>query len=175
MKVDNRFLTDNLKNDITKLGGYQIFGGVLGFVMMGWKTILPVDWADGIFLFGLTLALCFFSFSIYCGFLCIKLKGNFLRLSLVNQLLQIVSFSVIGLSYKFFCGVYFTVGLDLTRSFSINFGLGLSDLHIGLFMDQELAIVNFNLIAFAVVYWVDKLSQRVKTEKNFLLTSSIGA
>ena len=175
MQVDNRHLTDKLKNDIAKLGGYQIFGGVLGFVMMGWKTISPIDWTDSIFLFGMMLAVSFFSFSIYCGFLCIRLKGNFIRLSLINQLLQIVSFSVVGIAYKFFCGIYFTVGLDLTRSFSVNFGLGFSDLHIGLFMNQELAIVNFNLIAFAALYWVDKLSQRVKTEKNFLLASSIGA
>ncbi len=86
MQVDNRHLTYKLKNDIAKLGGYQIFGGVLGFVMMGWKTISPIDWTDSIFLFGMMLAVSFFSFSIYCGFMCFKLKRNFIRLSLINQL-----------------------------------------------------------------------------------------
>jgi len=62
----------------------------------------------------------FFSYSIFCGFLCIRKKAKALIHILINQFLQLLGLAFLGYAFKYVAGVYVGAGLDLSDSIEQN-------------------------------------------------------
>jgi len=169
----DKLISKETEYELAKLGLYQIFGGSVGVIVIIWSiykdsflTVLTVSIYSFI--------LFFFAYSIFCGILCLKTKSNALRHSLTNQILQVFSFAIMGFSFKYIAGLYFTIGLDLTDDIKFDFGAGVSNFAFNINKEKERLEIDFNLIAFAVIYWIDKLMKKVKEEETVRQTSSIG-
>ena len=118
--------------------------------------------------------LLFFAYSIFCGTLCLKTKKNALGHSLTNQILQVIGFAIMGFAFNYVSGLYLTIGLDLTDSIKLDFGAGISKFDFNLNNEKDRLEVDFNLVAFAVIFWINKLMKKVKEEAIIIQTSSIG-
>ena len=162
-----------IKSDLTKLGLYQIVGGVLGIIIIIW-AILKIPLLTDLAALVYFIMVLFFAYSIFCGVLCIKTKKNSLLHSLINQMLQIFGIAIMGYALKYVAGFYLTIGLNLTDSIKFTFGTGLSKFDFNINLEKERLELDFNLIAFAFVYWIDKLMQKVKEEESVRQAFSIG-
>ncbi len=67
-----------------------------------------------------------------------------------------------------------SVGLDLSSSINMKFDVGISKFDFNINREHERAEINFNLVAFAFIYWIDKLMKEIKTEKANVEIASVG-
>jgi hypothetical protein len=170
----NKFISKETDSDLTKLGIYQIAGGVLGIVFILWGIYASSFLAAGALLLYLFILL-FFCYSIFCGILCVKAKKNALAYSLANQILQLLGFAMKGFAFKYIAGFFFSIGLDLTPdSFNVGFGAGISKFELNFNNEEERLEININLVALGFIYWIDKLMKRIKEESTLRQVSSIG-
>jgi hypothetical protein len=166
-------ISKETESDLTKLGLYQIVGGAVGILIIIWgiyKSPLLTGLTALIYLF----ILLFFAYSIFCGTLCLKTKKNALGHSLTNQILQVIGFAIMGFAFKYVAGFYLTIGIDLTDSVNFGFGAGISKFNFNFNNEKDRLEVDFNLVAFALIYWIDKLMKKVKEEAAIRQASAIG-
>ena len=167
------FISKDVKSNLTKLGLYQIFGGSVGILIIIW-AIYKSPLLTGLTVLVSLFILLFFVYSIFCGTLCLKTKKNALGHSLTNQILQVIGFAIMGFAFNYVSGLYLTIGLDLTDSIKLDFGAGISKFDFNLNNEKDRLEVDFNLVAFAVIFWINKLMKKVKEEAIIIQTSSIG-
>ena len=167
------FISKDVKSNLTKLGLYQIFGGSVGILIIIW-AIYKSPLLTGLTVLVYLFILLFFVYSIFCGTLCLKTKKNALGHSLTNQILQVIGFAIMGFAFNYVSGLYLTIGLDLTDSIKLDFGAGISKFDFNLNNEKDRLEVDFNFVAFAVIFWIDKLMKKVKEEAIIIQTSSIG-
>jgi hypothetical protein len=166
-------MTTKIKTDLLKLGWYQIIGGIIGVLIILY-SLLGLTQLSGLVIFIYVFMLLFYAFSIYCGILCIKHKNNALKHSLVNQLLQLLSFAVLGFAFAYVAGLHVSVGLDLSTSIEMKFNFGISNFDFNINRELERTEINFNLVAFGLIYWIDKLMKKLKEEKTNIEIASVG-
>jgi len=141
---------------------YQIVGGVLGLVI----TILFVFGSphiSSIVLVSLLFPVLLYGFSLFCGFTLYR-SGN-IFLSVINQLLQIVFFSVDGiLAYKYFSGAYFSLGINLLSSnLQVNFGISTWEFGFGAYVQGS----NFslNLVAIFLLFRLGRIKKQLARQQ----------
>ena len=167
------FISKDVKSNLTKLGLYQIFGGSVGILIIIW-AIYTSPLLTGLTVLVYLFILLFYAYSIFCGTLCLKTKKNALGHSVTNQILQVIGFAIMGFAFNYVSGLYLTIGLDLTDSIKLDFGAGISKFDFNLNNEKDRLEVDFNLVAFAVIFWINKLMKKVKEEAIIIQTSSIG-
>jgi len=150
------------------LGYYQMIGGIIGIALILW-LLLKLSSFNLILLVIFVLALLLFLFSIYCGYLLITKNTKGIRLSTINQFLQLFSFAFGGYGYQYFSGLYLTVGLDLTDSFNFIFGFGISSWKLNINAGSPVILVDFNLVALCIILVLDSLKKQIKDEENSIL------
>lgn len=161
-------LNKQLDNQIKSLGIYQVIGGGLGIILNAW-ILINTGYITGIIVFLFIVAFCLFGFSIYCGRLLIKSayeKG--LRLSKINQVLQVIVFSTFGYGFKYISGLMVLIAIDLTNSFLFTFEFSVSAWRITINSDNQLNIVGVNLVAFFLVWYVSKLQNNLDEYQELL-------
>lgn len=168
-----RLISKETESDLTKLGLYQIIGGAVGLLIIVW-SIFKTPLLTGLTVLVYLFILLFFSYSIFCGTLCLKTRKNALEHSLTNQILQVIGFAIMGFAFKYVAGFYLTIGLDLADSIKFGFGAGISKFDFNFNNEKDRLEVDFNLVAFALIYWIDKLMKKVKEEAVIRQASSIG-
>lgn len=168
-----KLISKETESDIIKLGLYQIIGGVVGMLTIFWE-MYRIGLMSGLSVLVYLLIILFFAYSIFCGILCLKTNENALKYSLANQILQVISFSIMGFAFKYVAGFVLTIGLDLTNSIEFNLGVGISKFKFDFNSLSQRLEVDLNLIAFALIYWIDKLMKKVKEEAEIRQVSSIG-
>jgi len=165
-------MTTKIKTDLLKIGWYQIIGGTIGVIVVlivfGSVPFLELNVVVYVFM------LLFFFYSIFCGILCLKNKSNSLIYSLINQILQMMGFAVLGFAFTYTAGVYVSIGFDLTNSVQWQFSMGFSKFDFNIGGNQDRTEINFNLVAFVLIYWIDKLMKKNKVEKDNLEIESVG-
>lgn len=80
-----------------------------------------------------------------------------------------------GLTFKYAAGVYFSAGLNLTESFNLTFGAGVSKFDFNFNNENERLEVDFNFIALGLIIFIERLKKIVKEENDKNQVSSIGA
>ena len=168
-----KLISKETESDLTKLGLYQIIGGVVGLLII-LLSIFRTPLLTGLTVLVYIFILLFFAYSIFCGTLCLKTKKNALGHSITNQILQVIGFAMLGFAFKYVAGLYLTIGLDLTDSIKFSFGAGISKFDFNFNNEKDRLEVNFNLVAFALIYWIDKIMKKVKEEAAIRQASSIG-
>ena len=157
---------------LLKLGLYQIVGGAIGLLVFLWVVYAGQIFTGPVIIL-YVLIFIFYVYSIYCGILCIKVKQSALKLSLINQLIQLIGFTVVGFSFNYVAGVYIRVGLDITSSMNFDFGIGISSFWLSTISEPNRFIIDINLIALVLIIWIDSVRTRVKEEIAFRNMSSI--
>ena len=145
--------SEGIKSDLIKLGVYQIIGGFIGITLLV-RLIFNTRAFNEMTLLFYVIIILFFCYSVLSGWMCVKFNKNALRFSLINQFLDI--------------------GIDFTASFKINFDAGLSNFNLYINNQANNILFNFNLIAFYLVYWIERLRQQVKLEDEIKQSDSIG-
>lgn len=158
------------KPDFVKLGLYQIIGSAVGIAMI----LFLIFKSTGLSILIVLFMFLFFAYSLLCGMLCFKLKQNALQHSLINQFLQLISFAFSGYAFTYVAGIYLTVGFDFSNSIEISFGFGISGFNIGINQEPGEAIINLNLVAFGLIFWIEKLRKKIRVEKEIIGVASIG-
>ncbi|WPO77179.1 hypothetical protein [Flavobacterium sp. KACC 22761] len=161
------------EKNIKILGIYQIIGGILGTALT-----LYFSGKAGILNFPILkmtiVFLSFYSFSIYCGILLVK--KNYVRglnLSIINQILQIISFSVLGFTFAYTSGMFISFGLNLTTDTLLTYNMGLTTFNFKWNADPEYAAVSINIIALILLNVSFNLKEKItKGQKDEL--SEIG-
>lgn len=169
MKSDS---TIKFKSDIFKIGLYQIIGGGIGAIIILISLIMITPSTElEILVFFIMFG--FFVYSIFCGTLCLYAKETALRHSLINQFLQVLGFAMFGYAFNYVAGLYLTIGLDFSNSFDIKFGAGISKFDFNINRETERTEMNFNLVAFGLIFWIDKLMHKIKEETDIQEISTV--
>lgn len=156
------------------LGIYQIAGGMVG---LGLFVIMLAGLRQfSLLLVGLfVIALFLFTYSVVCGIMCVKGRSSALTHSLINQLLQLFTFSVAGLSFKYTSGIFFTVGVDLTKSFFLTLDAGISNWNMEINGDRETFSLGVNIVALVLISFIIGLKNKLQIQRSEKILSGFGA
>ncbi len=161
----NLLLPNKIKTKLEQLAYYQIAGGTIGFIMVIW-LIAQTTTITGLIILIFIFAGGLYSFSIYCGRLLLKGDYNLgLKLSTINQALQIFSFALFGFAFKFIAGLCIGVGIDYTDDFNIKFSFSLSDFQISINQDKELITLGFNIVAVFLIQYILRIKDEIEAFK----------
>lgn len=167
---------ETAKNNFTKLivfGYYQIVGGVIGIGITIWFLLGLVSF-NWLLLIIVVPAFFLFLFSVYCGFLLLRKNSRGIKLSLLNQYLQLISFAFTGYAYQYASGVFLTIGIDLTESFNFLFNMGISSWELNINTDSPTIALKFNLVAFYLIIAIEKIKKQIAEEEKKRIIAEIG-
>ena len=170
MQKDNAI---KFKSDIFNIGLYQIIGGGIGAIMII-NFLIRTTLFSELNMLIFCIMFIFFGYSIFCGILCLNTKDTALQHSLINQFLQFLGFAIFGYAFSYIAGLYLTISLDFSNLFDIKFGAGISKLDFNINREVERTEVSLNLVAFGFIYWIDKLIQKIKEDKDIQKIASVG-
>ena len=157
---------------LRSLGAYQIFGGSIGCLLVIWAILNNQTIDLSFFIYGFMVL--FFAFSIYCGILCFKIKIIAVKLSLINQVLQVIGVAMLGFTFKYAAGVYVTAGINLSEVFNFTFSAGFSRFDFAFNTDHHRLEVDLNFVALPLIIFIERLKNHIKQEQNKLVISAIG-
>lgn len=164
-------LNKDIKSKIKGLAIYQIAGGIIGIGLTIWLIAQTVT-ITGLVILIFILAAGLYSLSIYCGQQLLKGKiKSGLKLSTINQALQVINFAVLGFAFKFVAGLILSIGIDYTNDFNFTFNFSLSEFQFNINSDKELVTVGFNVVAIYLVYLIDKLQQEIENRETLFMAS----
>ncbi|MGZ9675991.1 hypothetical protein [Flavobacterium sp. GNP001] len=146
------------------IGLYQAIGGLIGLIG---SLFLIVKFSSSNESTTKILLLFFalYSFSMYCGYLLLKnqiKKG--LNYSILNQSIQVLSFQILGFTYKFYSGVFLCFGLNVTNDTILTFNFGITSSDFKLNSDSEVAELSINLIAIILISVLFSLKENVSRD-----------
>lgn len=155
-------MKDKIRNHLRALAIYQIVGGALGIgltvvVMLQGGTILTQQ-----VLRASIFAAALFVFSIICGTTLLRIPQRGLTLSLVNQVLQVVYFTIGEYGFHYVSGLRLGFGLDMVGSLTFKFRLALSSFQFQLGADAGQKFIGINLVALLLIIWIENLQDKVK-------------
>ena len=150
-----------------KIGLYQILSACFGLLPFLWSVYETKTWTTLVVVLT-SIALLPFSFSIFSGYQCLKMKERALTLSFINQGVQIVGFNVLGYAFKYAPCLYLSVGVDLTENFKFTFDGGIFAYFIKFNTESEVIAIDFNIIAIIIFTWLGKINNRIKAEREMM-------
>ena len=83
---------------------------------------------------------------------------------MINQLFQLFGFAVTGYAFRYIAGIYLIVGVNLLHAIEFSLGYGFLKFDFSLNQHSPDVWVSFNLIAFALVFWIESLAPGFKEE-----------
>jgi hypothetical protein len=137
------------------LGIYQVAGGGYGLLLTMQTMALASSESLINPLIGLIIT-ALFGYSILCGANCLTNSKNCLKRSLYNQILQFISFSVVGISYAYVAGLFIQIGIDFSDGYFLTYKMGLSIARIFFREPLVRADMQLNLVAIALVILIDR-------------------
>nr|WP_255710077.1 hypothetical protein [Pontibacter harenae] len=154
-----------MSNQLKGLAIYQIAGGILGIALMLWVMfsgeVTITQQALRVALFATAL----FVFSILCGRMLYRNPQKGLKLSLANQVLQVIYFSFGSYGFQYVAGLRVGIGADMVGSWTFKFRLALSSFQFDLGTDTGQKFIGVNLVALFLIFWIERLLEQVKTNK----------
>jgi hypothetical protein len=149
-------------NLIQILGIYQVIGAVKCTYSL-FNSFFQGREISGINILLFFLILVLILFGALSGVFCLISEKKGLNFSFYNQILQLVSFVLFGLTYKYIAGFDFSFCLDLSGSAAAGLQFGFSKAQIIFETQEKSAIFCINLATLGLIYLIDKLNQKTKT------------
>ena len=144
---------------ILVLGSYQILGGLFGLTLVFRQSLSYVLW--NFLYFALIIGL--FIFSIVSGIYLLKSKSlkKGIRYSLVNQILQLIQFEVLGVGLYFVAGSYVSYGLSNLPSLHLvtDYSIFRSSCYLSIFRESNEIVFNINIVAIILISYLLYLSK----------------
>ena len=97
-----------------------------------------------------------------------------LRLSLINQILQIVGFSLGGFGFEYVAGLSFDFFIKYTDGIDITSNVGLSNWHILINNDTGIQEISINIVAMFLAFFILRLRKEYNLESPLNEISDIG-
>jgi hypothetical protein len=152
------------------LGWYQIIGGAIGVLLTLWLFV-KMQALSGLVILLFMVAFGLYGLSITAGK---KLLGSQyetgLKLSIINQLLQIISFLFLGYGFMYVSGmalsgsISYNVG-EYGNGFKLGFDFGiLSKWNIDINSDNKSFNLGVNFLAIYILYFIYRLRQKIQIE-----------
>ena len=160
------FLSKSSKIKLRILAWYQIIGGLCGVLMFLW-ILIQTDQIHGLSWVIFSIILILYCFSIYSGWLLFGDRLIFgLKLSIINQWLQIVALTFVRFTYMYVAGMELFITIDTANGFNlgIKYYLG-SEATISFYNEEKPFFIGVNLIALILVGLITKLRDTIKREK----------
>lgn len=154
-------LNNEIKTRVKGIAYYQIIGGIVGVVLAIFlfsKVVIITGFVVVFFACIITL----YSFSVYCGWALLKgeiVKG--LSFSKINQVLQVINFSVLGFAFKFVAGFSVSIGINVTNDFTFISSFSLSEFKLNINRDKEIGEVYINIVAIYLMYIIGKIQDKI--------------
>lgn len=155
------------------LSGYQLLGGLIGLTIIVYAFFTLEDMTLAHILILGSGILCF-AYSFICGLFLFQRKIYALKLSLINQVLQIIGFTFWGYGFEYVAGVSFDVLIQDTQDSSFNLNFGLSNWHIRINTDIGINEVSINIIAILLVLFIARLQKEYELENLNMEVDNIG-
>ena len=167
-----KFISRETGIRLNGLGIYQLLGGLSGaFFTLNYIYQLQLS---ALLLILYLIILAFFSYGIFCGILCFKVHKSALNFSLVNQFLQLLGFTIFGFQFRYIAGVSITAGISLTESLVWLFNAGISNFAFYFNMEPGSFQIDINIIALAIIIWIEKIKKKASAEIELEKIASIG-
>jgi hypothetical protein len=156
-------MENRIRNGLYALAGYQIFGGILGIALAGRALPQLKNFSEEnlslIFIAGLL-----YVYSILCGVVLFKDFQRGLQLSLVNQLLQVLTFGIGSFAYNFVAGFKVGFGIYFVPAWQLKLNLSLSSFQFTLNEQTGQVLLGINLLALILVYIIERLKENLPAE-----------
>jgi hypothetical protein len=161
-------MTESHKNDNWKLktlGIYQVAGGVVGIALIGWLLIYLKNYTISLMLL-MMVPLVWYGFSIHCGISLLKRSPWALKLSLINQYMQLINFSILGYSLQYVAGPGAYIGFDLTNTILLNLSFDLfTKWDITIATNSPVILINLNVVALMLIIFIKRMKSRMSAEE----------
>ncbi|MFD1256828.1 hypothetical protein ACFQ3S_08465 [Mucilaginibacter terrae] len=152
------------------LGWYQIIGGAIGVLLTIW-LLARTQAVSGLLILLFMVAFCLYGLSITAGK---KLLGSQydtgLKLSIINQMLQVFSFLFLGYGFMYVSGlvlsgnIKYNVGEDGNGlRMGVDFGL-FSKWNFDINSNNRSFLFSMNFLAVYLLYFIYRLRQRINFE-----------
>ena len=164
--MDNLELTyERVLIKIKIIGLFQIIGGIIGLGVFSW--LAAVQQNVNLFLLLLyVFIVSLYGYSMFSGIMLFRNPATGLRLTLINQILQIFQISLLGYAYKYVSGFGFVVGFDITNNFIFNFNFEISSFLMHFDAGDETLFVKINILAILLAYYSIVLLERYQAIMN---------
>ena len=146
------------------LGLYQLLGGLLG-VYLSLEIIQSIEFFSALISILLIIGFGLNIYSIFCGVLILFRYEQGLKLSRLNQYLQVLSFSIGGYSFTYVAGIYLSGAIDWSNKFKIDAKLGFSTWQITLNQYDGVNILFINVIAIILIISINKHLKKINAAK----------
>ena len=170
-------MTNTSKTNIDKkldfLSGYQMLGGLIGVAFIAY-VFIKSDEITPLLVLILGLGILLYVFSFISGLSLFQKKTYGLKLSLVNQVLQIIGFSAGGFGFEYVAGFSFDFFLSYTDGIDLTSNFGLSNWHILINNDTGVREISFNIVAMALTIYILSLRKIHREESLTTEISNIG-
>ena len=142
------------------IGIYQIIGGLVGLGLTTWliTMLLPMPF---VVICIIVTSIGLFLFSIVCGIGLWLKKRTAINLSIGLQLLQILSFTLYGYSFKFISGLGVLLNIDFTNKLQPQINLSEPLFRFTYLVDQSDKIISVNLAAILICYFIVDLKRKI--------------
>ncbi len=108
-----------------------------------------------------------FSFSIYVGWQTYVQSNYFIRLTIINQSIQLLGIYIGNYGFEYISGVAIGFTVDLTNQLLLGVNFHLSTLNYKLNLSPEKYFFSFNFIAIYIIYLVEKIKTDISKSKGF--------
>lgn len=146
----------NFQTIIKSLAIYQIAGGVVG-IGLALRFISKLGELAGIDYLLIGLTALFYSFSIVAGFVLLKSIKRGLKLSLLNQAMQVVQLVVVDFAFHYVAGVKIGLGFLFAPIWQFKLNFSLSSFEFALNTESNSTYLGINVLALAGVYLIERL------------------
>ena len=164
----------DIKPGIEFLKYYQIAGGVIGIGLIVPYLIGSAGSLSGLVLLIVFCFIALYSFSVYCGLLLFRNLKRALAFSRINQIFQLLSFTVLGFTFRYVSGLYAFIGFELSGSLGLNFNFGLTSWQVNINGNKNDLVVNINLVAFLLIVVIEKLLNRIRLKEHSEIIAALG-
>lgn len=153
-----------INNKLKFLAIYNIAGGLIGFGMILWLVSSLASFETLVLAF-LSIVILLYGYSIISGILVLRKHPGALKHSLINQCLQLVGFSFIGVVFRYTSGVYTQVIVDMTESLTFGFDAGVSSFNLAFNTEPARIMLGINFVAVFLVYFILDLKKSIAKEE----------
>ncbi|WP_207431740.1 hypothetical protein [Sabulibacter ruber] len=153
------------KPTLTLLNGiafYQLVGGAVGLVLAirtGFKMEAEAMSSTAAIL----LACILYLYSIFCGVLLLKQPARYLTLSMVNQVLQVLSLGIGSFAFNYVAGLKIGIGVNFLESWVFKLRFSISSFQFILGAGTVSSFVTVNLLALVLLYLLEVSKDKLRS------------
>jgi hypothetical protein len=155
------------------VSGYQIVGGLIGLAFMVY-LFFNLSEINLFYILISGLGILLYLFSFMSGLFLFQRKTYGIKLSFINQVLQVVGFSFFGYGFEYVAGISFDIFIRYTDGLDITSNIGLSNWHFLVNNDTGIREISINVVAVFFVFFILRLRKEFIVETSSDEISAIG-